>query len=60
MKYFLNTVVITSLLVILVVVVTSMISFVLGRYVFPGKRDHCALFVATVFLPTGYTIIPLF
>ncbi|HRW46655.1 MAG: carbohydrate ABC transporter permease [Caldilinea sp.] len=59
-QYFLNTVVITVSSVILVVVVTSMIGFVLGRYAFPGKRAIIALFVATVFLPTGYTIIPLF
>lgn len=59
-QYFLNTVVITLSSVILVVVVTSMIGYVLGRYAFPGKRSFIGLFVATVFLPTGYTIIPVF
>lgn len=59
-QYFLNTVVITLSSVILVVVFTSMIGYVLGRYSFPGKRLIIGLFVATVFLPTGYTIIPVF
>jgi len=59
-QYFLNTVVITLSSVILVVVLTSMIGYVLGRYTFPGKRLIVGLFVATVFLPTGYTIIPVF
>ena len=46
--------------VLLVIVITSMIGYVLGRYAFPGKRAIITLFVATVFLPTGYTIIPVF
>src|SRR5690606_27064187 len=59
-QYFLNTVVITVSSVLLVIVITSMIGYVLGRYAFPGKRAIITLFVATVFLPTGYTIIPVF
>ncbi len=59
-RYFFNTVVITVSSVLLVVVTTSMIGYVLGRYPFPGKKVIVTLFVATVFLPTGYTIIPVF
>ena len=59
-QYFTNTVIITLSSVILVVVTTSMIGYVLGRYSFPGKQVIVGLFVATVFLPTGYTIIPVF
>jgi len=59
-QYFLNTVIITVSSVILVIVVTSMIGYVLGRYAFPGKKAIIGIFVATVFLPTGYTIIPVF
>jgi len=59
-QYFLNTVIITVSSVLLVIVITSMIGYVLGRYSFPGKRAIIGLFVATVFLPTGYTIIPVF
>jgi raffinose/stachyose/melibiose transport system permease protein len=58
--YFFNTVTITVSSVALVVVTTAMMGYVLGRYAFPGKRLVVGFFVATVFLPEGYTIIPVF
>jgi raffinose/stachyose/melibiose transport system permease protein len=58
--YFLNTSIISVCSVAIVVVTTGMMGYVLGRYSFPGKRAIIALFVATVFLPEGYTIIPVF
>lgn len=59
-QYFLNTTIITASAVTIVTVSTGMIGYVLGRYQFPGKRAVVAFFVATVFLPEGYTIIPVF
>lgn len=59
-QYFINTVIITATSVAIVVVTTAMIGYVLGRYQFPGKKAVVAFFVATVFLPEGYTIIPIF
>ncbi len=59
-RYFLNTAIITGATVSIVVVTTGMMGYVLGRYDFPGKRLIVALFVATVFIPEGYTIIPVF
>ncbi len=59
-RYFLNTVIITVGSVVIVVVSTAMIGYVLGRYSFPGKKLVIGFFVATVFLPEGYTIIPIF
>lgn len=59
-QYFMNTVIITVMAVAIVVVVTSMMGYVLGRYSFPGKRIVIGLLVATVFIPQGYTIIPVF
>jgi raffinose/stachyose/melibiose transport system permease protein len=59
-QYFMNSVYVTVSSVILVVFCTSMIGYVLGRYAFPGKRIVFGLFVATVFIPAGYTIIPVF
>ncbi len=59
-RYFVNTVVITVASVAIVVVTTALIGYVLGRYSFPGKKAVLAFFVATVFLPEGYTIIPVF
>lgn len=59
-QYFMNTVVIAFGSVLLVMATTSMMGYVLGRYRFPGRRLVIGLFVATVFLPKGYTIIPIF
>lgn len=58
--YFLNTVVIAAGSVLLVLATTSTMGYVLGRYRFPGRRLVVGVFVATVFLPKGYTIIPIF
>ncbi len=59
-QYFINTVIIAAGSVLLVLVTTSMMGYVLGRYRFPGRRLVVGIFVATVFLPKGYTIIPVF
>ena len=59
-QYFINTVTIAVGSVLLVLVTTSMMGYVLGRYRFPGRRLVVGIFVATVFLPKGYTIIPIF
>ena len=59
-RYFTNTVIITVSAVAIVVVTTAMIGYVLGRYAFPGRKLVIGFFVSTVFLPEGYTIIPVF
>lgn len=59
-QYFLNTVIITLTSIAIVVVSSAMIGYVLGRYSFPGKKIIIGLFIAHVFLPEGYTIIPVF
>jgi ABC-type glycerol-3-phosphate transport system permease component len=59
-QYFFNTVIITVASIAIVVVSSAMIGYVLGRYAFPGKRIIIGLFIAHVFLPEGYTIIPVF
>ncbi|WP_228845415.1 carbohydrate ABC transporter permease [Phototrophicus methaneseepsis] len=59
-QYFLNTALIAIGSVMLVVMTTSMMGYALGRYSFPGKRIVIGIFIATVFLPKGYTIIPIF
>lgn len=58
--YFWNTLVITVASVALVTVTTAMMGYVLGRNAFPGKRLVVAAFIGTLFLPEGYTIIPVF
>ncbi len=59
-QYFFNTVIIAIGSVAIVLVTTAMMGYVLGRYRFPGKNIILGFFVATVFLPAGYTIIPVF
>jgi raffinose/stachyose/melibiose transport system permease protein len=58
--YFFNTVVVTVGSILIVLVSVSMNGYVLGRYQFPGKKLIIVAFAVTVFLPEGYTIIPVF
>ncbi len=59
-QYFLNTFIVTVGSVLIVLVTVSMIGYVLGRYQFPGKKLLIIAYAVTVFLPEGYTIIPVF
>lgn len=59
-RYFFNTVFITVFSIIIAVTATALIGYVLGRYSFRGKKVVIGLFAAAVFLPEGYTIIPVF
>ncbi|MBA3275577.1 MAG: carbohydrate ABC transporter permease [Chloroflexia bacterium] len=58
--YFINTVIVTISSVVIVVVTTATMGYVLGRHDFIGKRLIIGLLGALVFLPQGYTIIPVF
>jgi ABC-type glycerol-3-phosphate transport system permease component len=58
--YFINTVIVSFGGVAIVLATTSMMGYVLGRYTFPGKRLVIGLLGLLVFLPQGYTIIPIF
>ncbi len=59
-QYFVNTVIVTGGSIIISVTATALIGYVLGRYWFHGKRIVIGLFAAAIFLPEGYTIIPIF
>lgn len=58
--YFINTVIVTVSSVVIVVFTTATMGYVLGRHSFIGKRFIIGLLAALVFLPQGYTIIPVF
>lgn len=58
--YFFNTLIVTLGSVVIVTACTSMLGYVLGRYRFPGRNAIFFAFVATVFIPQGFTIIPVF
>ncbi|TDE94961.1 carbohydrate ABC transporter permease [Occultella glacieicola] len=57
--YLLNTVLVTVATVAIVVARCALAGYVLGRYRFPGSRLVIGILVATLFVPTGYTIIPI-
>jgi len=57
--YLLNTVIVTVATVVIVVLRCALAGYVLGRYRFPGSRVIIGILVATLFVPTGYTIIPI-
>lgn len=58
-KYLLNTVIVTVVTVVIVVVRCAMAGYVLARYNFRGRKVILTVLIATLFVPTGYTIIPV-
>ena len=59
-KYFFNTLFVTVGSVILTTVSAALMGYVLGRRPLPGKVVIFGLMVFTLFIPQGYTIIPVF
>lgn len=59
-RYFVNTLIVTVGSVVLVTFSTALMGYVLGRYKFPGRNTLFIATVSTVFLPQGFTIIPVF
>jgi ABC-type glycerol-3-phosphate transport system permease component len=58
--YFKNTVFITVVTTLLVVLLTSLAGYALARSRFPGKKLIIGAILVTMFLPRGYTIVPIF
>lgn len=58
--YFLNSVIITACTVAGTLLLTSMAGYALARSSFPGKRIFLLVTVITLFLPRGYTIVPVY
>ena len=58
-QYLLNTVIVTAATVLLVLIRCSMTGYVLARYSFYGRKLILGILVATLFVPAGYTIIPV-
>lgn len=57
--YLVNTVIVTVATVVLVVVRCAMCGYVLARFRFVGRKPIMIVLIATLFVPTGYTIIPV-
>lgn len=58
-EYLLNTFVVTLAVVAITVVRTAMAGYVIARFAFLGRKVLVAVLVLTLFVPTGYTIIPV-
>lgn len=59
-RYFFNTVFVTVFSIVISVLTAALMGYVLGRYRFPGKKVIIGFFALAVFLPEGYTIIPIY
>lgn len=59
-RYTFNTVFVTFFAVLISVLSNALMGYVLGRYAFPGKKVIFVLLGLVVFLPQGYTVIPIF
>ena len=58
--YFVNSVLITLGTVFIVVSLSCLTGYALGRVDFPGRKAVIVAIGALMFIPTGYTIIPLY
>ena len=59
-KYLLNTVIYSVVSTAIVLFISSMSGYVLGRYEFPGKKIIFVTILATILMPSRYTFIPIF
>lgn len=58
-QYFVNSLVLTVSTTFIVLAMSCLSGYVLGRYQFAGKRLLIGVFAVSAFLPEGYTIIPI-
>ncbi|WP_427015811.1 carbohydrate ABC transporter permease [Pseudarthrobacter sp. P1] len=58
--YFLNTVIVVGLALLIVMVLGSMTAYVLARFVFPGSKAIYTLMLAGLTFPIFLAIVPLF
>ncbi|QQA42647.1 carbohydrate ABC transporter permease [Pelagovum pacificum] len=59
-RYFFNTLFVTVGSVMVTTIAAALMGYVLGRRPIPGKAVLMGLMVFTLFIPQGYTIIPVF
>lgn len=59
-QYFINTAIVSTLTVVFTILFSSMAGYVLARVPFPGKKIVVGIVALTLFLPHGYTILPVF
>lgn len=59
-EYFLTSVVVTALALVILLVVALPAAYVLARYVFPGRKLINAGFMAGLFINVNYIVVPIF
>ncbi|MGD7707684.1 carbohydrate ABC transporter permease [Microlunatus sp. Y2014] len=59
-QFTINTLVVALGVAALVVIISSLAGYALGRGDMPGKKVIIGVLVATMFLPKGYTILPTY
>ncbi|GGA00588.1 sugar ABC transporter permease [Paenibacillus marchantiophytorum] len=59
-RYFINSVVISVSTILIVLLATATCGYVLGRYVFKGKKLVLGVLVASMFVPMEFAIIPIY
>ena len=59
-SYFLNTVVVTCSAVVLVLIITMLAGYAMGRYKFVGRNLMMGIFVGSIAIPLVSTIIPTY
>lgn len=59
-KYLINTVIVTALALVMLLVVALPASYVLARFKFAGKKFYTGLFMAGLFVNVNYIVLPIF
>lgn len=58
--YFKNSIIVTVSVVVIVLLSTSAAGYVMGRYVFVGKKLIMGIFMASITIPLVFTVIPIY
>lgn len=58
--YFKNSIIVTVSVVVIVLVATSAAGYVMGRYMFVGKKLIMGIFMASITIPLVFTVIPIY
>jgi ABC-type glycerol-3-phosphate transport system permease component len=59
-QYFINSIVISFFVILIVLFVTATCGYAIGRYAFIGKKAIVGLFAVSIFVPLEFAIIPIF
>lgn len=58
--YFINSIIVTTATVLIVLMASSMTGYALGKFEFKGKKVVMTTLLASMVIPLGFTIIPIY